>query len=111
MVAAAQAAEAEHRQDGALALLDALTLQPLVEPVTIAKALLAHRPAHVVLIGGASRVAAVHLVNIGLTGWVHTAATAKAYANGYNTGQLQLRSALVDAATTRAAAPSPLCLP
>lgn len=98
MAAAAQAAEAEHRHESASVLRGALALQPMVEPVTINKALLAHRPAQVVLASGVGPVAAVHLVNIGLTGWVHTEATAKAYADGYNTGQRQLRNALHAAA-------------
>lgn len=71
-----------------------LTPIPLVEPVYIAKALLAHREAHVVLNSGVGPVAAVHLVNIGLTGWTHNVETATAYTEGYNTALKQYRAAL-----------------
>jgi hypothetical protein len=71
-----------------------LTPIPLVEPVYIGKALLAHREAHVVLNSGVGPLAAVHLVNIGLTGWTHNAETATAYAEGYNTALKQYRGAL-----------------
>lgn len=74
---------------------------PLTEPVTIYKAVLAHQSAKVVLDRGVGPVAAVHLVNISLTAWVHTEATAKAYADGYNTGQRQLRRALLGTATMK----------
>lgn len=74
-----------------------LELQPLVEPVYIGKALMAHREARVVLDGGTGPVAAVHLVNIGLTGWVYTKETAEAYARGWNSGVRALRGALTEA--------------
>jgi hypothetical protein len=78
-----------------------LTPIPLVEPVNISKALLAHREAKVVLSGGVGPVAAVHLVNIGLTGWTYTEETATAYAEGYNTALKQYRTVL-------AARPNPI---
>ena len=81
----------------ASALLSLFELQPLVEPVTIRKAMLAHREARVVLDGGTGPVAAVHLVNIGLTGWVYTKETAEAYARGWNSGVRALRGALTEA--------------
>ena len=59
-------------------VLALLELQPLVEPVYIGKALMAHREARAVLSGGTGPVTAVHLVNIGLTGWVYTQETAEA---------------------------------
>jgi len=67
---------------------------PLKEPVSISKALWAQREARAVLAGGKGPVAAVHLVNIGLTGWVHTKETAEAWADGYNTALKQYRSVL-----------------
>lgn len=85
---------AQHQQNPLLALL---ALQPLVEPVYIGKALMAHREARVVLDGGTGPVAAVHLVNIGLTGWVYTKETAEAYARGWNGGVRALRGALTEA--------------
>ncbi|OMZ55313.1 hypothetical protein AQ865_20365 [Burkholderia pseudomallei] len=76
-------------------------IEPLTEPVTIRKALLAGRTARVVLSGGDGPAAAVHLVNIGLTGWVHTKETAEAYAKGFNQAakwmQNAMRSAPADA--------------
>lgn len=80
-------------------------IEPLTEPVTIRKALLAGRTARVVLSGGDGPVAAVHLVNIGLTGWVHTKETAEAYAKGFNQAakwmQNAMRSAPADAGEAR----------
>ena len=76
---------------------DILAMQPLIEPVYIGKALMAHREARVVLDGGTGPVAAVHLVNIGLTGWVYTKETAEAYARGWNSGVRALRGALTEA--------------
>lgn len=76
-------------------LMQALTNGiPLKEPVSIGKALWAQREARAVLSGGTGPVAAVHLVNIGLTGWVHTKETAEAWADGYNTALKQYRSVL-----------------
>jgi hypothetical protein len=69
---------------------------PLVEPVYICKALRAGQQAHVVLDGGNGPKAAVHLVNIGLTGWIHTAETAEAFSNGYNLALKQFRAALLE---------------
>ena len=82
----------------AAAVVDLLAPQPLTEPVDIAKALLAHREARAVL--SAWPRAAVHLVNISLTGWAHTEDTATAFADGYNLALKQLRAALLAAATT-----------
>ncbi|AJG18800.1 hypothetical protein [Cupriavidus basilensis] len=67
---------------------------PLTEPVTVAKALLAGERARVVLDNGVGPKATVHLVNIGLTGWVHTQPTAAAYAEGYNAGSSAMRRAI-----------------
>ncbi|UIY60039.1 hypothetical protein [Burkholderia cepacia] len=78
-------------------------IEPLKEPVTIRKALLAGRTARVVLSGGDGPVAAVHLVNIGLTGWVHTKETAEAYAKGFNQAAKWMQDALLE----RQPAPSP----
>ena len=76
-------------------LMQALTNGiPLKEPVSLGKALWAQREARAVLSGGTGPVAAVHLVNIGLTGWVHTKETAEAWADGYNTALKQYRSVL-----------------
>ncbi|WP_155705991.1 hypothetical protein [Burkholderia cepacia] len=69
-------------------------IEPLKEPVTIRKALLAGRTARVVLSGGVGPVAAVHLVNIGLTGWVHTKETAEAYAKGFNQAAKWMQDAM-----------------
>ncbi len=71
---------------------------PLVEPVYIGKALRAGRQARAELSGGIGPVAAVHLVNIGLTGWIYTKETAEAYANGYNDGVKHLRHAVLEVA-------------
>ncbi|KWK79401.1 hypothetical protein WM16_07605 [Burkholderia ubonensis] len=70
---------------------------PLNEPVTIRKALLAGRTARVVLSGGDGTVAAVHLVNIGLTGWVLTKETADAYAKGFNQAAKWMQDAMCGA--------------
>ena len=85
---------AQHQQNP---LIPLLAPQPLVEPVYIGKALMAHREARVVLDGGTGPVAAVHLVNISLTAWVHTKDTAEAYASGWNSGVRALRGALTEA--------------
>ncbi|WP_314435826.1 hypothetical protein [Massilia timonae] len=86
-------------------LMQALTTGiPLKEPVSIGKALWAQREARAVLSGGTGPVAAVHLVNIGLTGWVHTKETAEAWADGYNTALKQYRSVLHMLATPQRAA-------
>lgn len=77
------------------ALIDGI---PLQEPVNIGKALRAHRLARAVLSGGTGPVAAVHLVNIGLTGWVYTEATAEAYAKGFNDALKYHRHALLEVA-------------
>jgi hypothetical protein len=76
---------------------------PLQEPVNIGKALRAHRLARVVLASGTGPVAAVHLVNIGITGWVYTKETAEAYAKGFNDALKYYRHALLEVA--RAAQP------
>jgi len=80
---------------------------PLQEPVFIGKALLAQLEAHVVLDAGTGPVAAVHLVNIGLTGWIHTKETAEAYAKGYNTALKQYRATLLELANEDLGAASP----
>lgn len=85
---------AQHQQNP---LIPLLVPQPLVEPVYIGKALMAHREARVVFSGSTGPVAAVHLVNIGLTGWVYTKETAEAYARGWNSGVRALRGALTEA--------------
>lgn len=79
------------------ALFALLSLQPLVEPVYIGKALRAHREARVVLDGGTGPKAAVFLVNISLTPWTYTKETAEAYARGWNSGVQALRGALTEA--------------
>jgi hypothetical protein len=90
------------RQAAATQLLQALRDGiPLQEPVYIGKALLAQREARVVLAGDTGPVAAVHLVNIGLTGWIYTKETAEAYAAGYNTALKQYRTALLQVANVR----------
>lgn len=68
---------------------------PLEEPVSVCKAMMARRPARVVLDNGTGPLAAVHLVNIGVGGWVHTETTAKAYADGFNRGTEWLRSSII----------------
>lgn len=85
---------AQHQQNPLLTLLQ---LQPLVEPVYIGKALMAHREARVVLDGGTGPKAAVFLVNISLTSWTYTKETAEAYARGWNSGVQALRGALTEA--------------
>lgn len=80
---------------------------PLQEPVYIGKALRAGREARVVLASGTGPVAAVHLVNIGLTGWVYTKDTAEAYAKGYNDALKHYRHALLEVATSTAAEGGP----
>lgn len=85
---------AQHQQNPLLTLL---ALQPLVEPVYIGKALMAHREARVVLDGGTGPKAAVFLVNIRLTSWTYTNETAEAYARGWNSGVRALRGALTEA--------------
>jgi hypothetical protein len=80
-------------------IIQALTVGiPLTEPVHIEKALLAQEEAKVVLNNGVGPLATVHLVNVGLTGWIHTKETAEAYAKGYNTAIKQYRAALVNLA-------------
>ncbi|MFM0405293.1 hypothetical protein [Paraburkholderia dipogonis] len=74
-------------------------IRALEEPVTIEKAMLAGRLARVVLDKGVGPVAAVHLVNIGITGWVHTKETAEAYAKGFNTAAAWMQSALLAASS------------
>ena len=69
---------------------------PLEEPVSVCKAMMARMPARVVLDKGTGPLAAVHLVNIGVGGWVHTETTAKAYADGFNRGTEWLRSSIIE---------------
>ena len=69
---------------------------PLEEPVSVCKAMMARRKAHVVLDKGTGPLAAVHLVNIGVGGWTHNEATATAYANGFNRGAEWLRSSIIE---------------
>ena len=69
---------------------------PLKEPVSVCKAMMARMPARVVLDKGTGPLAAVHLVNIGVGGWVHTETTAKAYADGFNRGTEWLRSSIIE---------------
>lgn len=85
---------AQHQQNPPIPLL---APQPLVEPVYIGKALMAHREARVVLDGGTGPKAAVFLVNISLTSWTYTKETAEAYAHGWNSGVRALRGALTEA--------------
>jgi hypothetical protein len=54
---------------------------PLEEPVSVCKAMMARRSARVVLDKGTGPLAAVHLVNIGVGGWVHTETTAISASN------------------------------
>ncbi|OEZ85612.1 hypothetical protein JAB8_37940 [Janthinobacterium sp. HH106] len=83
--------------EGHSALLDAIRGGvPLEEPVSVGKAMMARRPARVVLDKGIGPLAAVHLVNIGVGGWVHTEATATAYADGFNRGAEWLRSSIIE---------------
>lgn len=72
---------------------------PLEEPVSICKAMMARMSAHVVLDKGTGPLAAVHLVNIGVGGWVHTETSAKAYADGFNRGTKWLRSSIIEYAS------------
>lgn len=73
--------------------------EELTEPVNIAKAMRAHRKAHVVLNGGTGPLCFVGLVNIQLTGWnMHSIPEAKAYAEGFNTGARVMRESLTSAA-------------
>lgn len=96
-ITALESENAELRKP-ALALL---ALQPLVEPVYIGKALMAHREARVVLDGGTGPKAAVFLVNISLTSWTYTKETAEAYARGWNSGVRALRGALTEAVVVK----------
>lgn len=95
---------AQHQQNPLLALL---ALQPLVEPVYIGKALMAHREARVVLDGGTGPKAAVFLVNISLTSWTYTKETAEAYARGWNSGVRALRGALTEAVVVKLLSAAP----
>jgi hypothetical protein len=79
-------------------------IQPLEEPVTIEKAMLAGRVARVVLDRGVGPVAAVHLVNIGITGWVYTQATAAAYAKGFNQAAAWMQKSMLSLAPSQPAA-------
>jgi hypothetical protein len=67
--------------------------EPLQEPVTIAKALRAHREARPVVDGGGTGKACVMLVNIQLRGWCFTPEQAANYADGYNHALRDMRSA------------------
>lgn len=69
---------------------------PLEEPVSVCKAMMARMPARVVLDKGEGPLAAVHLVNIGVGGWVHNMETATAYADGFNRGTEWLRSSIIE---------------
>lgn len=78
-------------------LLDAIRDgAPLEEPVSVCKAMMARMPARLVLDKGVGPLAAVHLVNIGVTGWVYTETTATAYADGFNRGAEWLRSSIIE---------------
>ncbi|KWN81645.1 hypothetical protein [Burkholderia ubonensis] len=81
-------------------------IEPLKEPVTIRKALRAGRTARVVLSGGGGPMAAVHLVNIGLTGWIYTKETAEAYANGFNQAAKWMQDAMRNAPANVRAEPA-----
>lgn len=77
--------------------MEAKTAEPvaLTEPVTIHKALRAHREAHVVLESGTGPRCYVGLVNIQLTGWDrYDFPSARAYANGFNTGARLMRESM-----------------
>ncbi|MES2349134.1 MAG: hypothetical protein V4641_16355 [Pseudomonadota bacterium] len=68
---------------------------PLEEPVSVAKAMMAHEKARVSLSGGTGPAAAVFLVNIQVQPWTHTAESATAYADGFNRGVEWLRSSIL----------------
>lgn len=89
---------ASHKaSEGHSALLDAIRNGvPLEEPVSVCKAMMARMSARVVLDKGTGPLAAVHLVNIGVGGWVHTETTATAYADGFNRGTEWLRSSIIE---------------
>lgn len=71
--------------------------QPLTEPVTIAKALLAGRSPEVWDASGCSDVSCVALANIQMTGWGEKA-KAVAYADAYGRALRDYRSAIASAA-------------
>lgn len=72
--------------------------EELTEPVSIAKAMRAHRKAHVVLDKGTGPLCFVSLVNIQLTGWnMHSIPESHAYAEGFNTGARVMRESLLAA--------------
>jgi hypothetical protein len=76
---------------------------PLTEPVTIAKAMRAHRKAEVWTSVGASGACCVGMVNIQIEPWNrHTPKEAQAFANGFNLAAKWMRDSL---ATPAAAAP------
>lgn len=69
--------------------------EPLVEPVTIFKAMRAHRLAEVWLNEGTGPVCCVALVNIQIEPWNrHTPTEAKAFADGFNLAAKWMRDAL-----------------
>lgn len=72
---------------------------PLQEPVSIGKALRAHRLARPVLSGGTGPVACAMLVNIQLSSWKEGPEIAEAYAKGYNDALKQYRHALLEVVT------------
>jgi hypothetical protein len=69
--------------------------EPLVEPVTISKAMRAHREAKVWLDKGTGPVCCVGLVNIQIEPWNrHTPKEAQAFATGFNLAAKWMREAL-----------------
>jgi hypothetical protein len=78
-------------------------IEPLKEPVSIRKALLAGRESRVELSGGTGPKCAVFLVNIQLTGWSEDQARAEGFAKGFNQAAEWMQSAMSD----RAAPPAP----
>lgn len=69
--------------------------EPLIEPVTIAKAMRAHRQAEVWLNGGTGPVCCVALVNIQIEPWNrHTPKEAQAFADGFNLAAKWMRNAI-----------------
>lgn len=73
-------------------------IEPLKEPVSIKKALLGGRNAHVVLSGGTGPVCAAFLVNIQLTGWSDDKSYAEGFAKGFNYAAAWMQDAILAAA-------------
>jgi len=71
--------------------------EQLVEPVTVNKAMRAHRHAEVWLDGGTGPACCVALCNIQLVGWNRFSVDeAKAYAEGFNQGARAMRAAAAE---------------